>query len=59
MRNGLRFLRNTAVAGVWLCITFAAGHNIKRVLYYILKMLVMKGLNNFETAVVIKSSILC
>jgi len=37
----------------WLYISFAAGCNSKRVL----KLLAMKGLNNFETAEVIKSSI--
>lgn len=41
---------------VWLHITFAAGHKSKRVLL-ILKMSVMKGLNNLETAVVINSAI--
>jgi len=46
MRNGLRFLRN------WN--SFAEGHNSEMVFY---KMLTVKGLNNFETAEVIKSCI--
>lgn len=43
MRNELRLLRN-ADRG----IAVAAGHNSKKVLYKVLKMIVMEGLNNFE-----------
>jgi len=37
-------------------MSFAAGHNSKRVFYKVLKMLAMKGLNNLETAEVIKAA---
>lgn len=46
-----------AEAGVCLCIIFAAGHGCKSRLYSVSKMLMMKGLYNFDTALVIKRSI--
>lgn len=50
IRIGLRFLRN--VARSW-CVAmhhiFVAGQNSKRVFSSVLNMLVLKGLNSFET----------